>query len=432
MAGGAAEVEAVEVAPVVSGSGEGAVVAGLASGECSDEQVAVVHVGEGAFGVEGAAPEGMGDGSGEVGGVGGPGLEHGFGMAFSEVVPVGAVGELFTHEGGVFAGGGLGGVELRRAASPHDVKGERPGFVVADDVVELVYMVEAEDDHEGVVEARVFVLRGFVEVEVGAEQRGDAVVLEVLGFVPPLGRDGVFGEEVEEGLLGVEAGSDEMLGAVGFAITCADSYSPSAFHKDFLQFHAEAEVAVACLDEGFRELGRTAPAELCHAWAGEQGGDVVAETFAAQVHFPEAVEEEEAGLDGGVLELALDELQGGQGAGFEEELAVRGLGEALFAFFRGKGRGLGFRDEEVLDDGQEAVTPLAKGVGIPAVEGGHGGGGLFKVGPPGQSAAVPQCHGHVVFGFVVGCPESGEPQLLVPQHFVEGAVVERVGVVEVS
>ena len=80
--------------------------------------------------------------------------------------------------------------------------------MVLHDVRELVDVVEAHDDHEGLVELRICTARGvsrrLVEIEVECEQRREQVVLKRLGAVADFARHEIFVQKIEIGLMRVE------------------------------------------------------------------------------------------------------------------------------------------------------------------------------------------------------------------------------------
>src|SRR5437660_7198783 len=61
--------------------------------------------------------------------------------------------------------------------------------------------------------------------------------------------------------------------------------------------------------ETMREAGRPAHRHLRHVARREQGRDRMAEALQAQVHFAQAIEEEQAGADGVILEVTRDKFE---------------------------------------------------------------------------------------------------------------------------
>ena len=62
-------------------------------------------------------------------------------------------------------------------------------------------------------------------------------------------------------------------------------------------------------DEAMREAGRPAHRHLRHVARREQRRNRVAEAIQAEVHFAQAIEEEQAGAGGVILEVPRDEFE---------------------------------------------------------------------------------------------------------------------------
>src|SRR5487761_1412505 len=98
-------------------------------------------------------------------------------------IAVQPIGQLLPHESGVPAGWSLAWVKACRTGSPHDGRRNGAGLVMADQIGELVDMIEPHDHHEATVELRPFrrdlVPWRFAEVEIKCEKRRNEIVLEV-------------------------------------------------------------------------------------------------------------------------------------------------------------------------------------------------------------------------------------------------------------
>ena len=227
----------------------------------------------------------------------------------------------------MLAGRRLRGVEERRARAPRDGRGNLAALMRRDDVVELPEALQADDEHECAVQLRSLrsggPTRRLAERDVQREERGEEIVLEASGARADLGRHGVGREQVEEGLLRVQAGRDEVGGEL-FAGAEFDSGGTTVADEDLLQLDAATDFPAVLrdvCDEAAREVAGAAHAHLRLRGRREQGRDGVAETGLTQVHFAQAVEEEQARADGVVLEVLRDELQRRERGDFEQATA---------------------------------------------------------------------------------------------------------------
>ena len=90
-------------------------------------------------------------------------------------------------------------------------------------------------------------------------------------------------------------------------------------HRDLRQLDVGADLATGLSDggdEGFGQPGRATDAHLRLAAGGQQRWDVVAKAGRTRIDFAQAVEEQEASLHCGALELAQHELAWRAGACF--------------------------------------------------------------------------------------------------------------------
>ena len=120
---------------------------------------------------------------------------------------------------------------------------------MADDVAELVEMIEAHDHHQGLRELRMFgarrIVRRLAQIEVEREQRREQIVLEAVDAVADFGGDERVIEQIEKGLMRIERGDDEMPRADEFAVGGLDADRAAAFHDDALRLGHQAELAAA-------------------------------------------------------------------------------------------------------------------------------------------------------------------------------------------
>ena len=157
---------------------------------------------------------------------------------------------------------------------------------------------------------------------------------------------------------------------------------------------------------------------------------MVAETLHTHVDLAQPVEEQQAGLDGGMLELAADELQRRERRDLEQLAALGGLFQCPAAFGtrkRWRGR-LG--DQNGLDDGNEIVVPAPQRRRVGRAQAFERFGGARHVGPPFERTPVRKQQRDVELGLDVFGAEAFELEFAVPRHAVERAVKHRVGVVK--
>src|SRR5438445_12144352 len=98
-------------------------------------------------------------------------------------------------------------------------------------------------------------------------------------------------------------------------------------NEDAAQLDAAPDFAPMLSDvgnEATREAGRPAHRHLRLGARREQSRDRVTEALQTEVHFAQAVEEEQAGANGIILELLRDEFEWGQRGVFEQAPAERG------------------------------------------------------------------------------------------------------------
>jgi hypothetical protein len=201
---------------------------------------------------------------------------------------------------------------------------------MADDVAELIEVVEAHDHHEGLRQLGIFRARGvtrrFAQVEVERKQRRQQVVLEGVDAVAYLARHQRRVEQVEKGLMRIERGDHELPGPNEFAVAGLDADGAASFDDDPLRFGHDANVAAGFANCGFQGPGQRRGAAARHLRLGrtrEQSRDVMAEAADTKVDLAKPVEEQQTRAHGRMLELLLYELERRQPAHFEQAPAGR-------------------------------------------------------------------------------------------------------------
>ena len=120
---------------------------------------------------------------------------------------------------------------------------------MADDIAELIEMIEAHDHHQGARELRIFgarrIVRRLTQVEVKREQRREEIVLKAVGAVADFGGDERFIEKIEKGLMRIERGDDKVPRPDELAVGGLDADRASAFRDDALRLGHQAEFAAA-------------------------------------------------------------------------------------------------------------------------------------------------------------------------------------------
>ena len=156
----------------------------------------------------------------------------------------------------------------------------------------------------------------------------------------------------------------------------------------------------------------------------------MAEAAHSEIHLAQPVEEEEPGLDGGMLELAFDEFERGERAYLEQPPAgvrARQHGTPLRCRERRRAR---FRRQDALDDRHELVVPAAQRLGIAPAEAGERRDGSLDVGPPLQCPPLAGDERDVELGFDQARAVPRQFEIGVPRHRAERAQKEGVGVVQ--
>ena len=294
---------------------------------------------------------------------------------------------------------------------------------MADDVAELIEMIEAHDHHEGlrqfgIVRARG-VARRLAQIEVERKQRRQQIVLEALDAVADLARHQRLVEQIEKGLMRIERGDDEVPGPDEFAVAGLDADGAAAFDDDALRLGHHADVAAGFANRGFqraRERRGAAARHLRLGRAREQGRDVMAEAAHPQIDLAQPVEEQQARLHGRMLEFLLHELERRQRAHLEQPPSGRAALEQLAALVRRQRRRLRFPRQDVLHDRHELMVPAPQRFGIAGAELLERSRGALDVGPPVEHAAVAGEQRDVQLGLDVVRAVTLELEVRVPRH----------------
>ena len=309
--------------------------------------------------------------------------------------------------------------------------------MVAHDVTELVDVVEPKDHHERARKLAALgagaVARRLGEIKMQREQQRQQIVLEALRALAHLAREKRRVEKIEEGLLRIERGCDEVLGADQFAVGGLDPDRAAAFDHDALGLGREPDLAARFAHRRFeraRERRRAAARHLRLGRARQQRGDVMAEAFEPQVNLAQAVEEEEARLDGGMLEFPRDEFERRERAHGEEPPAGAGAGKQRASLLRRQRWRTCLRCEDLLHDGHELVVPAPQRLGVAPAEGCERRDGAADVRPPFERAAVAGDERDVELGLDQARAVTLELEVGVPGHGGDRAQEEGVGVVE--
>src|SRR5262249_7937029 len=235
------------------------------------------------------------------------------------------------------------------------------------------------------------VARRLGEIEMQREQRRQQIVLEALGALAQLAREKRRVEKIEEGLLRIERGRDQVLGADQFAVGGFDPDRAAALDHHTSGLGRESDLAARRAHRRFeraRERRRAAARHLRLGRARQQRGDVMAAARQAQVDLAQAVEEKEARLDGGMLELLLDEFERRERAHREEPPPGAGARKQRAPLGGRQRRRPRFGSKDLRHDGYELVVPAPQRVGVALAELGERRDGPADVGPPCERAAV--------------------------------------------
>src|SRR5262249_57321856 len=150
-----------------------------------------------------------------------------------------------------------------------DGGGERAGGGVGEGGEELRDVREAEDRHEGALELRMLgaggIARRLGEIEIKAEQRRQKIVAEVFRALAHLAREQAFVEQVEKGLVRIERGGDEVLGADCFARARLDTDRAAAFDENARGLGAQVNLAAGLAHRGCERAASAAepPRAIC-------------------------------------------------------------------------------------------------------------------------------------------------------------------------
>lgn len=159
---------------------------------------------------------------------------------------------------------------------------------------------------------------------------------------------------------------------------------------------------------------------------------MVAEAAQPQVDLAQPVEEQQSRLHHRVLELALDELERGEGAGLQQKTACGRFLQCPSTIIRMDRRAARLGAEDLFHDRQERLAPSPQRGGVARAELRERLGGALEVGPPAQRIAALEGERHVELRLDVPRATALEVELAVPRHLVERAVEERMDVVPVA
>src|SRR5262245_12542729 len=234
------------------------------------------------------------------------------------------VWQLLPHERSMAARRGLALVEQSRARAPHHGRRNRTALVMTHDIGELVHMVETEDDHEGTFKLRMRgaggIVRRLAQIEIESKQRRQDVVLELRRLrANSVGHQSAR-EQVDEGLVRIERGRDEVARAIYAAVCGLDTDCAAAFNQYPPGFTHQGNVAAVLPCDSLERARQRRTAAARHlglSWARKQAGNVVAEATQPQIDLAQAVEEQQPGLDRRMLEFLMNEFERRECADFE-------------------------------------------------------------------------------------------------------------------
>ena len=224
-----------------------------------------------------------------------------------------------------------------------------------------------------------------------------------------------------------------MPGADHFTFGGFDPDRAAALDQNALGLGHQPDVAARCAHRRFERAGERRRAAARHLRLGrarQQRRDVMAEARQPQVDLAQSVEEEEPGLDGGVLELLFDELQRRECAHLEQPPAGAGAPQQRAALLRRQRRRAALGRQNIAHDRHELVVPTPQRVGVAAAEGGERCDRLVRIGPPFQRASVAGEQRDIELGLDVAGAVPFELEIAVPRHRGDGALEEGVGVVQ--
>ena len=164
--------------------------------------------------------------------------------------------------------------------------------------------------------------------------------------------------------------------------------------------------------------------------AREQRRDVMAEAAHAQIDLAQAVEEQQPGLHGRMLELLLHEFQRRQRAHFQQAAAGGAALKQARRSSGGSGGAPALGHQDVVHDRHELVLPAPQRLGVAPAELRERRDRALDVGPPFERAAIARQQRDVEFRLDVARAVPLELEVGVPRHRRDGALEEGVRVVQ--
>src|SRR5438094_357518 len=144
-----------------------------------------------------------------------------------------------------------------------------------------------------------------------SKQRRDQVVLKPAGFRANRSGHGARGQQLQKGLLRVEAGNNETSRADALAGLQFDADGATPPSQNSFDLDAAADLT-AMLDDvrhqSLRQRCGTADAHLRFVLGCQQSRNRVAKTFEPEIDLAQAVEKKQAGANRVVLEFASDKF----------------------------------------------------------------------------------------------------------------------------
>ena len=150
----------------------------------------------------------------------------------------------------------------------------------------------------------------------------------------------------------------------------------------------------------------------------------------ADVNLAQSVEEQQAGLDRGMLELSLHEFERRKRADFKEPPPNGAAAEEGAAFVRSEGRRGRFRVQDLRDDRREFLVPASQSRAIAPAKLRKRSGGPLEFRPPFQCASVLRQQQDIELGFDIVSAVPIEFEVGVPRHRRDCAMEEGMCVME--
>ena len=156
----------------------------------------------------------------------------------------------------------------------------------------------------------------------------------------------------------------------------------------------------------------------------------MAETAYAQINLAQAIEEQQPCLHSRVLEFLVHEFQRRERTHLEQAAACGALFEQRLTLLARKRRRASFGDENIAHDWHEVRVPAPQGLGVAFAESRERRDRALDIGPPFKRAPLACDQGDVELRFDVARAMAFKLEVGVPRHGGDGALEERVGVVQ--